>query len=190
VIQLFHVTKEYPGEPPALSDVTLDVQKGEFVFLTGPSGAGKSTLLNALLGAPVQAVGAVREWDRRGRHVTTGRELLEVPGGGVLIDGPGIRELKLWSGDGLGAAFGDVGALAAGCRFRDCRHQGEPGCAVSAAVERGELDAGRLENLRKLEREARALEARRTLGPARAERRRGRAIALLQRQHRKLRGRD
>jgi ribosome biogenesis GTPase len=156
--------------------------------LIGPSGAGKSTLLNALLGRSARPVGEVREWDRRGRHTTTGRELLEVPGGGVLIDGPGIRELKLWDGEGLGAAFEDVAELAAACRFRDCRHEGEPGCAVAAAVERGELDPARLDSLQRLEGEVRAYERRKALGPARAERERGRTIARLSRQRKRLLG--
>jgi ribosome biogenesis GTPase len=155
--------------------------------LLGPSGAGKSTLLNALLGEQVRAVGEVRGGDRRGRHVTAGRELLAVPGGGLLIDGPGIRELKLWDAAGIEAAFEDVAALARGCRFRDCQHEREPGCAVAAAVERGELDAARLENLQKLRRETRALDVRKMLGPARAERARGRSIARFGRQLKLLR---
>ena len=163
---------------------------GETGALVGPSGAGKSTLLNALLGAPRQATAEVRERDRRGRHTTTGRELLQVPGGGLLVDGPGLRELKLWGDQGLLPAFGDVAALAAGCRFRDCRHQGEPGCAVAAAVERGELEAARLANLQKLEQEAERQEARRRLGPERVDRARGRTIAKLVRQYKKLHGRE
>jgi ribosome biogenesis GTPase / thiamine phosphate phosphatase len=163
---------------------------GDTGVLIGPSGAGKSTLLNALLGAPRQATAEVRGWDRRGRHTTTGRELLPVPGGGLLIDGPGLRELKLWGDEGLLAAFGDVADLAAGCRFRDCRHQGEPGCAVATAVERGELDEARLANLQKLEQEAAGQSERRRLGPGRAERARGRPIARLQRQLQRLRGRE
>lgn len=179
------------GETGAgLEEVRALLPPGTTGVLVGPSGAGKSTLLNALIGEDVRAVGEVRERDRRGRHVTTGRELLEVPGGGLLIDGPGIRELKLWGGDGLDLAFEDVAELAGGCRFRDCRHAGEPGCAVAAAVERGELDAARLDSLHKLEREVGASDRRRLLGPARAERERGRAIARLARQRRKLLGEE
>jgi ribosome biogenesis GTPase len=140
--------------------------------LVGSSGAGKSTLVNRLLGDARQRVAAVRAHDRRGRHTTTVRELFVLPGGGCLIDGPGIRELQLWSGgDGLDAAFADIAALAAGCRFRDCRHAGEPGCAVAAAVAAGTLDAGRVASLHKLERELAALAARRN-GLARLEERR------------------
>jgi ribosome biogenesis GTPase len=155
--------------------------------LLGPSGAGKSTLVNALLGRGERAVGEVRESDRRGRHVTTGRELLPIPGGGLLIDGPGIRELKLWDGEGLDAAFEDVAALAEGCRFRDCHHEGEPGCAVAAAVEAGALDPARLASLHKLAREVQAYEVRRDLGAQAAERQRWRSVSRLQRQYKRMR---
>lgn len=122
--------------------------------LFGPSGAGKSTLANALLGGEVLATGDVREGDRRGRHTTTSRQLVAVPGGGVLIDTPGIRSLGVWQGEeGLAAAFADVATLAERCRFRDCTHVHEPGCAIRAAVEAAELDADRVESYRKLQRE-------------------------------------
>jgi ribosome biogenesis GTPase / thiamine phosphate phosphatase len=144
--------------------------------LVGPSGAGKSTLVNALLGASVQETAPVRAHDARGRHTTTGRSLFPLPTGGAVIDGPGIRELRLWEADGLEAAFDDVAALAGGCRFRDCSHAGEPGCAVAAAVEGGVLDPARLENLHKLEREAAFQELRRDGATARAERQRWKPI--------------
>ncbi len=134
---------------------------GRTVALLGSSGVGKSTLVNALLGEARQATGAVREDDSRGRHVTTRRELVLLPGGGLLLDTPGLRELQLWGDDGgLAGAFPDVVALAADCRFRDCAHADEPGCAVRAAVERGALEPARLESWRKLGRELRRLEAR------------------------------
>jgi ribosome biogenesis GTPase len=169
-----------------LEEVRALVPPGATAVLVGPSGAGKSTLMNALLGRDHRRVGEVRARDRRGKHVTTGRELLELPAGGMLIDGPGIRELKLWESTGLEIVFRDVSAavaaLAEGCRFRDCRHQGEPGCAVAAAVDRGEVDRARLESMRKLERETAAYQRRREIGAARAERERGRAIARAARQ--------
>ncbi|MEA2218625.1 MAG: ribosome biosis GTPase / thiamine phosphate phosphatase [Solirubrobacteraceae bacterium] len=128
----------------------------------GPSGAGKSTLVNALMGVDRQAVGAVRASDGRGRHTTVTRELLTLPGGALLIDTPGIREAGLW--DGVGGAFADIEALAARCRFNDCGHAGEPGCAVLA-----EGDPERVAAWRKLELEQAWLEDRR-----RAARDRGR----------------
>lgn len=119
--------------------------------LFGPSGAGKSSLANALLGDEVLATGEVRDADHRGRHTTTSRQLVPLPGGGVLIDTPGIRSIGVWGGEeGLSAAFADVQELAMACRFRDCRHEREPGCAVSDAVARGALDPARLDSYRKL----------------------------------------
>lgn len=165
------------------------VAPGQTAVLVGPSGAGKSTLVNALLGAPVQATASVREADRRGRHTTSGRRLLVLPGGGAVIDGPGIRELKLWDAAGLDGAFTDLTDLAAGCRFRDCRHDTEPGCAVRAAVEAGALAAERLESARKLAREAEAQAARRDGASGAAERARWRGVSRAIRRFYRDRGR-
>jgi ribosome biogenesis GTPase len=159
-----------------LDAVRARLAPGVTAVLAGSSGVGKSTLVNALLGEDVQATAAVRASDRRGKHVTAERRLFLLPGGGALIDGPGLRELALWNDDGLEAAFRDVAALAGRCRFRDCRHEGEPGCAVLAAVEAGRLDPGRLEGLRKLLREAEVQSMRRDAGAAAEERRRWKAI--------------
>ncbi len=156
------------------------------VFL-GLSGAGKSTLVNALLRAEVQATEEVRWWDARGRHRTTGRSLFVLEGGGAVIDGPGIRELKLWDGGGLDAAFDDLSQVAAGCRFGDCRHLDEPGCAVRVAIEEGRLDEDRVEGFRKLDGEQRAREARRGGPGARVAKQREKALS---RAIRKLRERD
>jgi ribosome biogenesis GTPase / thiamine phosphate phosphatase len=139
--------------------------------LLGPSGAGKSTLVNALIGDPVQDVGEVRESDHRGRHTTTSRQLLAIPGGGVLIDTPGLRSLALSGRTGIEKAFADVEALACECRFRDCRHRTEPGCEVLRAVERGTLDPSRLAGFHKLLREAEAERRRSDPVAARAARR-------------------
>lgn len=137
--------------------------------LLGPSGAGKSFLANLLVGTQWLAVGDVRAGDRRGRHTTTVRQMLAVPGGGVLIDTPGLRSLALAGEDGLAATFADIEDLAAGgCRFTDCRHEREPGCAVVAAVEAGQLDPGRVANYHKLRREQ-DFQARRDDPIARAE---------------------
>ena len=115
----------------------------------GSSGAGKSTLLNALLGENLLETGASREGDDRGRHTTTRRQLLRLPDGTAIVDTPGMREFGLSGGEAASDAFDDIATLAAGCRFRDCRHENEPGCAVL-----GELDAERLSSWRKLSREA------------------------------------
>ena len=129
--------------------------------LLGPSGAGKSTLANALIGTDVLATGAVRDSDHRGRHTTSSRQLMAVPGGGVLIDTPGLRSLGLAGDVAVERSFPDIETLAGGCRFSDCGHQTEPGCAVVAAASSGELDLDRLASFRKLQREA-AAEARRS----------------------------
>lgn len=154
--------------------------------LLGPSGAGKSSLVNRLVGADVVATSEVREADARGRHTTTARHLVPVPGGGVLLDTPGLRSLPLWDAEaGVAAAFDDVETLAAGCRFGDCRHDGEPGCAVRAAVEDGTLDARRFESWTKLRRELESLEARRDEQARRAD---GRRMGRLIRQAYEIKG--
>jgi ribosome biogenesis GTPase len=136
---------------------TLDawLRPAQTIVLLGSSGVGKSTLVNRLIGRDEQRVGAIRESDGRGRHVTTTRQLFEVRGGALLIDTPGLREVQAWDGESaVAGAFDDIHTLAAGCRFADCAHQGEPGCAVRTAVEAGRLDADRLANFHRLVREA------------------------------------
>jgi len=129
-------------------------KKGKTVALLGSSGVGKSALINAMLGSHEQTVGAVRADDLRGRHTTTHRELFFLPSGGMLIDTPGMRELQLWGDeDGVDMAFPDIEALAENCRFHDCNHMGNKGCAVEQALSDGSLDEGRYYSYVKLQKE-------------------------------------
>lgn len=163
-----------------LADVGLDELRGYLaghrtVALLGSSGVGKSSLLNRLVGWERQDVQGIRA-DGRGRHTTTFRELVPLPGGGLVLDTPGMRELALWdAAGGVEDAFTDVADLAAACRFADCAHESEPGCAVQAALADGSLEEERLESYRKLQRELRHLELKadpRALAEARRARRR------------------
>jgi len=158
---------------------------GRTVALLGSSGVGKSTLVNRLLGEDRQPTAEVRPHDQRGRHTTTYGELIVLPEGAVLVDTPGLREIQLWATEeGLAGAFEDVARVARGCRFRDCRHRGEPGCAVQEAVAAGELAPERLESHRKLEAELRHLEVKADLGLQRAQKARWKAIHKAARHHR------
>jgi len=132
------------------------VRAGGTTAFLGSSGVGKSSLINAILGREIQATKEVREGDDRGRHTTTSRQLIVVPGGGVLLDTPGMRELQLWdASEGISRAFADVQELAQRCKFRDCSHKDEPGCAVREA-----MDQERLANYHKLQREEQFLESK------------------------------
>jgi ribosome biogenesis GTPase / thiamine phosphate phosphatase len=131
------------------------LRPSQTIALLGSSGVGKSTIVNRLLGYDRQDVAAIRESDSKGRHTTTSRQLIELPGGALVLDTPGMRGFQVWTDDeGVTAAFDDIASLAEQCRFADCAHQGEPGCAVTAAVEGGTLDADRLANYHRLLREA------------------------------------
>ncbi|MEO7406007.1 MAG: ribosome small subunit-dependent GTPase A [Vicinamibacterales bacterium] len=139
-------------DPLSLDALRAHLGSGRTAALLGSSGVGKSTIVNRLVGHELLRTRDVRESDSRGRHTSTNRQLVVLENEqGILIDTPGMRELQLWdTGDSGGDAFADITELSAGCRFRDCRHMQEPGCAVRASVKRGELPADRFENYRKL----------------------------------------
>src|SRR5262249_3844147 len=160
-------------------DLRAQIGPGTTSVLLGSSGVGKSTLVNLWLGEELMATRETREDDDEGRHTTTHRQLLDAPGGGPVIDTPGLRELQLWDvgSAGLDATFADVEELAADCRFGDCSHVHEPGCAVLAAVESGELPHERLHSWRKLQRELRAIALRQDARLRKEESRKWRLVA-------------
>jgi ribosome biogenesis GTPase len=165
---LVHSVSAVSGQ--GLESVRQYLRPGRTAAFIGSSGVGKSTIINALAGEAMLRVQPVRATDDRGRHTTTSRQLIVLPGGGIVVDTPGMRELQLWeSSAGLAHAFDDLEALAQECRFRDCRHRGEPGCAVARAIEDGALSRERLENYRKMEAELRFLETKTDLRARSAE---------------------
>jgi ribosome biogenesis GTPase len=167
-----HVVSNVTGE--GLDELSPYLAPAKTVALLGSSGVGKSTLANRLLGAELQATKAIAE-DGRGRHTTTSRQLLRLPGGALLVDTPGLREIQLWDADdGIQEAYADVDELAAGCRFNDCAHRREPGCAVQAAIDEGRLPRERLQSYRALQRELARL-ARKQDARLRSEERKKRA---------------
>jgi ribosome biogenesis GTPase / thiamine phosphate phosphatase len=163
---------------------------GQTAALLGSSGVGKSTIVNQLVGHELLKTEAVREYDSRGRHTSTARQMIVLPESGVLIDTPGMRELQLWESGDVRDAFGDVDVLADNCRFRDCRHKEEPGCAVLEAVASGTLAPGRLESYHKLQNEqafhARQVDQRAQL----EERRRWKVLTKAAQKRIKDKGRD
>ncbi|HEV2216498.1 MAG TPA: ribosome small subunit-dependent GTPase A, partial [Candidatus Dormibacteraeota bacterium] len=143
-----------------LDEVARELQPAKTGVLLGPSGAGKSTLINALVGHQVMPTREVHR-SGEGRHMTSHRQLIELPGGGAIIDTPGLREAQLWEGeDALSGVFEDIEELALRCRFSDCSHDSEPGCAIRAAIADGTLDGGRFRSYLKLQRELRAVAAK------------------------------
>ncbi|MCF6411242.1 ribosome small subunit-dependent GTPase A [Pseudalkalibacillus salsuginis] len=152
-----HIISSETGE--GIDELTPYLSEGKTVALLGSSGAGKSTMVNRLYGSDIQKVKEIREGDDKGKHTTTHRELFLLPQGGSMIDTPGMRELQLWNtNDGLSESFRDVEALADVCKFRDCQHENEPGCAVKTAIDTGELTAERYASYKKLQRELAYLE--------------------------------
>jgi ribosome biogenesis GTPase len=166
-----------------IDELRSHLDRGMTACLLGSSGVGKSTITNALLGDERQVTKALREDDSKGRHTTTVRELFAVPGGGLLIDTPGLRTVGvLGESDSVEATFNEVETLARQCRFSDCRHEGEPGCAVAAALEAGTLSPERLASHHKLEAERHAAEAR---ADQRARREADRKFGKFLKQHKK-----
>ncbi|MFI5176156.1 MAG: ribosome small subunit-dependent GTPase A [Terriglobia bacterium] len=169
-LALSEVERIAPGAPVhtlsattghGLDSVRRYLSGGQTAAFIGSSGVGKSTIINALRGDALQRVQSVRLSDDRGRHTTTSRQMIVLPDGGVVVDTPGMRELQLWESDaGLSQAFEDLEALGRGCRFRDCQHRGEPGCAIPQAIEDGTLPRERLENYQKMQAELRFLETK------------------------------
>jgi ribosome biogenesis GTPase len=164
--------------------------RGRTLALLGPSGVGKSTIVNRLVGREALPTGEVRDWDQRGRHTSVHRQLVVRQNGGMIIDTPGMRELQLWDTDtAVADAFADIAELAAACRFRDCLHDREPGCAVKAAAAAGDLSADRYENFLKLQREQAATEKLRDERALLEARRQGKVMGKALKAMQKQRGR-
>ncbi len=178
VVPLSNVTGE------GLDGLVPHLAPGRTVVLLGSSGVGKSTLLNRLVGTELMRTAEIAA-DGTGRHTTTHRELVRLPDGALVIDTPGLRELQFWEGD-VSAAFDDIETLAAECRFRDCAHAREPGCAVLAAVDNGRLELGRLRSWRKFQRELEAIAARTDRRLRLARKKRWKEIAAHARQRPRL----
>jgi ribosome biogenesis GTPase len=155
------------------------LSQGRTIAMIGSSGAGKSTLVNRLYGKPIQVTQDISERIGKGRHTTTGRSLIQMPQGGMVIDNPGIREIGLWDdGNGLDAAFPEIDALAAACRFHDCTHTHEPDCQVLQGIASGSIRQDRLDSYRKLKRELAYVAIRQEKSASRVEKERWKKIRM------------
>jgi ribosome biogenesis GTPase len=174
------VTSSVSGE--GLDEIAGHLQPNRTGVLLGPSGAGKSTLINSMVGAEIMRTREIHAPSGEGRHITSHRQLVQLPAGGMIIDTPGLREAQVWEGDeALSGVFDDIVQLAAECRFNDCRHASEPGCAIKAAIADGALEPSRFASYRKLQRELRAIAARSDARLRAEERRRWKQITVANR---------
>jgi ribosome biogenesis GTPase len=160
------------------------LEPGRTVALIGRSGVGKSSIINYLSGQEIVKTGELREQDHRGRHTTTHRELVQIPGGGLFLDTPGLRELQLWGEESsLEGSFSDIEALAEGCRFNDCSHTREPGCAVQQALADGSMDYGRFESFLDLQKELRHLKRKQDIRARLQEKNKQKAFSKQHKKH-------
>jgi ribosome biogenesis GTPase len=182
-----HILSAHTGE--GLDALTPYIESGRTVVLLGSSGVGKSTIINRLLGSETQKTLEIRSGDDRGRHATTFRRSFLMPAGGVLIDTPGMREFQLWDSEtDLDDVFEDISALSVNCRFRDCSHRTEPGCAVLEAIDNGTLDSDRIASFRRLKRELQFQERRRDAAAQAEQKRLWKRMHRAQKQHYKSKG--
>lgn len=173
-----HLTSTVTGE--GIDELKQYMRSGETIVFTGFSGVGKSALINTLCGVELMRTGTIRESDLKGKHTTTHKELIMLKGGGILIDSPGLKELQLWgSEETLNNSFEDIADLGESCRFRDCSHSGEPGCAVQQALSNGELEHRRYENYLDMKKELQFLESKVTTKGHLEKKAKGKQLAKL-----------